>query len=104
MPRGRRRLTDVEALERELNELKQRQAELRQRLRSLRGSRGEVRKLEDRLAKQFATAKWIAEQIKRFRPEFDELEFYRSVEPRQPAPRGRRRRATAEAAEAAPGA
>jgi chromosome segregation ATPase len=98
MPRGRRRLSlDVSTLEQQLTELKQRQAELRVQLRKLRNSSGEVSKLEEKLQKQLAGAKWTARQIQELKPDWDEVGFYQSVTPRQPAPRGRRKRATAEA-------
>lgn len=98
MPRGRRRMsTDVSTLEQQLNELKQRQAELRQQLRKLKNSSGEVSKLEEKLQKQLATAKWTANQIRELKPEWDEVGFYQSVSARQPAPRGRRKRVAAEA-------
>jgi hypothetical protein len=103
MPRGRRRATpitpgptDVNALEEELNSLKARQAELRQQIRRMRGSQSEIRKLEDKLSKQLAGARWTADQIKELRPDWDEMAFYRSVSPKQPTPRGRRRRITPE--------
>ena len=98
MPRGRSRAgTDVTALEDELNALKQRQAELRQRIRRLRNSQGEIRKLEEKLAKQLGPAKWTVNQIKQLQPDWDEIGFYHTAEPRQPAPRGRRRKVAPEA-------
>jgi chromosome segregation ATPase len=97
MPRGRRRSLDATALEEELNQLKQRQADIRSQLRRLRNSQGEIRKLEEKLQGQLASAKWTVGKIKELRPEWDELGFYETVRARQPAPRGRRRRtATAE--------
>ena len=102
MPRGRRRreAPDVNALEQELEALKRRQAELRAQLRLQRSGSAGVRKLEEKLTKQLATAKWTVGQIRELKPDWDELGFYRSVSPRQPSPRGRRRR-TAEGAETA---
>jgi hypothetical protein len=97
MPRGRRRVVDVSTLEEELNALKQRQTELRQQLRRMRNSQGEVKKLEDKLTNQLATAKWTVGQIQQLRPDWDEIGFYQSVNARQPTPRGRRRRTPAEA-------
>jgi DNA repair exonuclease SbcCD ATPase subunit len=97
MPRGRRRVVDVSTLEEELNALKQRQTELRQQLRRMRNSQGEVKKLEEKLGKQLATARWTAGQIRQVQPEWDEIGFYQSVSARQPTPRGRRRRTPAEA-------
>jgi hypothetical protein len=95
MPRGRRRSTpDVNSLESELTRLRQRQAELRQQIRRARNSEGEVRKLEEKLTKQLSGAKWTADQIKQLQPNWDDLDFYRSVPARQPTPRGRRRRST----------
>jgi hypothetical protein len=93
MPRGRRRaVTDVTALEDQLSALKQRQTELRQQIRRLRNSQGEVRKLEEKLAKQLGPAKWTVNQIKQLQPDWDEVGFYHMAEARQPAPRGRRRK------------
>lgn len=92
MARGPRRRTDAGALEAELEKLKARQTELRQQLRKLRISAGGVRKLEDKLRKQLAGARWTAEQIKGVQPGWNELEFYQSVPPKQPTPRGRRPR------------
>jgi chromosome segregation ATPase len=95
MPRGRRRVVDATALEQELEQLKQRQAELRAQLRQLKRGSGGVRKLEEKLERQLATAKWTVGLIKELQPEWDELGFYEGVKARQPTPRGpRRRRAT----------
>ena len=98
MPRGRRTSSpDAETLEQELNALKQRQAELRAQIRKLRvGSTG-TRKLEEKLAKQLSAAKWTVGEIKQIQPDWDELGFYQSVQAKQPAPRGRRPKATQEA-------
>lgn len=94
MPRGRRRASvDVSTLEEELQELKQRQSELRQQIRKMRNSDSEVRKLEEKLSKQLAGAKWTAEQIRQLNPGWDEFGFYQSVPAKKPAPRGRRPRA-----------
>lgn len=92
MPRGPRRRTDASVLEAELQKLKERQADLRQQLRKLRTSAGGVRKLEEKLRKQLAGARWTAEQIKGIQPGWSEIEFYQSVTPKQPTPRGRRPR------------
>lgn len=98
MPRGKRRVsTNVSVLETELNELKAREAELRAAIRRLRNHDGEVRKLEEKLAKQLSGARWVANQIRELRPDWDEVGFYSSVEPKQPTPRGRRPRAAAAA-------
>jgi chromosome segregation ATPase len=99
MPRGRRRSsTDVNALEAELQQLKQRQSELRTQIRRLRSSGSEIRKLEEKLDKQLAVAKWTANEIKEVQPDWNEITFYESVQPRKPTPRGRRpRSATPEA-------
>ena len=103
MPRGRRRMspstgagTNVNALEEELNQLRQRQTELRQQIRRMKNSQSEIGKLEDKLSKQLGTATWTVEQIRGLRPDWDEIGFYQSVAARQPTPRGRRRRAVAE--------
>ncbi len=96
--RGRRKApADLRKLEEELQLLKQRQAELRQQIRRIRNSAGEIRKLEEKLEKYLAPAKWIVEQIKQLRPDWDETRFYQSVQPRQPARRGRRPRAEVQA-------
>lgn len=96
MPRGRRpatpNLTDLEA---ELEALKQRQAELRAQMRQLRTGAGGIRKLEEKLANQLATAKWTVQQIQGLQPDWDDLGFYQSVVAKQPTPRGRRPRAAA---------
>ena len=99
MPRGRRRATpDVNALESELQQLRQKQAELRQQIRRMRNSQGEIRKLQEKLTKQLSTAKWTVKQIHELQPNWDDVGFYQSVSARQPAPRGRRRRAAGEGA------
>ena len=98
MPRGRRRTLDVTALEQELDELRKRQLALRQQLRRMRGSGREIGKLQEKLEKQLGIAKWTIEQIKELQPDWDDLGFYQSVKPRQPAPRGRRPRAAKQAA------
>src|SRR5437764_11216538 len=94
MRRGRRPRAQVtsntaDALEAELQQLKERQAELRQQLRRMKGGEGEIRRLQSRLEGQFARAKWTAEQIKQIRPDWDDWGFYQGVRSRQPAPRGR---------------
>lgn len=100
MPRPRRGLTapslNVQSMEEELEELKARHAELRQRLRRMRAGSTEVRKLEEKLEKQLATAKWTAREIREINPDWDETGFYQSVEPRKPTPRGRRPRVAVE--------
>ena len=96
MPRGRRRVVDATTLEQELEQLKQRQAELRAQIRQLKRGSGGVRKLEEKLERQFATAKWTVGQIKELQPDWDEIGFYQSVEAKQPTPRGPRRRRTAD--------
>jgi hypothetical protein len=72
--------------------LKQRQAELRAAIRRMRSGATGIRKLEEKLAKQFATAKWTVNLIKQIDPAYDDIQFYFSVEAKQPAPRGRRPR------------
>ena len=95
MPRGRRPRAAAppaaEALEQELERLKQRQAEIRQQLRRMRTGAGGIRKLEEKLEKQFGNAKWTVQQIQAIQPEWDDWGFYRTVQARQPTPRGRRR-------------
>lgn len=96
MPRGRRRASgDVNALEDELQQLRDRQAALREQIRRLQNSEGEIRKLEEKLTTQFGNAKWTVRQIKELRPDWDEQGFYASVEARKPTPRGRRPRSVA---------
>lgn len=100
MPRGVRRSaapkpTDVEALEAELEQLRSQQATLRQQLRELRKSGPELQKLQAKLEKQFAEAKWTAQQIHAIHPDWDDVGFYGSVQAKQPTPRGRRPRAAA---------
>lgn len=98
MPRGRRKAApDLGSLEQELAALKQRQMELRSQIRKLKTGSTGIRKLEEKLAKQLATAKWTVHLIKQNQPEWDEMGFYQSVQPKQPAPRGRRPRAAAAA-------
>src|SRR5689334_6356437 len=93
MPRGKRRVsTNVSELESELSGLKSREAELRAAIRRLKNHDGEVRKLEDKLTKQLSGARWVANQIREVRPDWDEIAFYNSVAPKQPTPRGRRPR------------
>ena len=91
-PRAETTSASAEALEAELQRLKERQAELRQQLRRMKGGEGEIRRLQTRLECQFARAKWTVDQIKQIRPDWDDWGFYQGVRSRQPAPRGRRRR------------
>jgi hypothetical protein len=98
MPRGRRRevtASDSSALERELQQIKAREAEIRALLRRQRNTSTEVRKLEEKLRKQLAGARWVANQIRQLEPGWNEVGFYNSVEPKQPTPRGRRPRSAA---------
>src|SRR5918998_646700 len=96
MPRRRRVTTrsasDVTALEQEMEQLKQRQAELRALIRQQRRGAGGVEKLQERLERQLGRAKWTVQEIRAIQPDWDEWGFYRSVQPQQPAPRGRRGR------------
>jgi hypothetical protein len=93
MPRGKRTISqDASAIEAELNAIKARQAELRAALRKFRSGDTEIRKMEEKLAKQLAGARWLANEIKGVRSTWDEIEFYRSVDPKKPTPRGRRPR------------
>jgi hypothetical protein len=82
----------VTDLEQELTQLKERQAELRAQIRRLRNSAGEIGKLEEKLGNQLASAKWTISQIRQVQPEWDEMGFYESVQPKKPTPRGRRPR------------
>lgn len=100
MPRGRRRSTvDLTSLEQELELLKQRQAELRAQMRQLRSGASGIRKLQEKLEKQLASAKWTVGEIKQLQPDWDEQGFYQSVTAKQPTPRGRRPRTTPEDSE-----
>ena len=100
-PRGRPRKnsTDVNALEEEMQRLRDRQSEIRQQLRRLRNSEGEVRKLEEKLEKQFAAAKWTVGEIRQLNPTWDEQRFYENVQAKKPTPRGRRPRAASNGSE-----
>lgn len=101
MPRGRRRTPppDVLTLEQELEQLRRRQMEVRQQIRRMRNSHGEVAKLQDKLQKQLAGAKWTVGLIRQVQPDWDEWGFYQSIQARPPTPRGRRRRATEDGGE-----
>jgi len=80
MPRGRRRSTpDAQTLEQQLAELKQRQAEIRRQIRLMKQGGSEVKKLEEKLEKQFAQAKWTVQQIKEAQPDWDDWGFYQAV-------------------------
>jgi hypothetical protein len=83
----------VEALEAQLAELREQQAALRQHLRDLKKGGPALRKLEEKLSKQFAEAKWTVQQIHELQPDWDDVGFYGSVQAKQPTPRGRRPRA-----------
>lgn len=64
MPRGRRQAApDIAALEQGIQLLKQRQAEIRARLRRMKSGATGVRKLEEKLEQQLASAKWTVQQI-----------------------------------------
>ncbi len=95
MPRGRAvnygglPPAEVHALESELADLRQKQADVRARLRKARGRQGGVRKLEVKLERQLATAKWTVQQIREIDRNWDELGFYKTVIARKPLPRGR---------------
>jgi chromosome segregation ATPase len=87
----------VEALESQLAALREQQAALRQQLREARKGGSEIGKLQAKLEKQFAEAKWTAQQIHALQPDWDDVGFYKTVTAKQPMPRGRRpRTATAE--------
>lgn len=93
MPRGRRSTPDLEALERELVAVKERQAQIRRVIRLNKGNNTEIRKLQDKLEKQLAAAKWTVQQIHELQPAWDDVGFYQTVRAVQPTPRGRRPRA-----------
>src|SRR4051812_12718777 len=80
---------DLAALEQELEQLKQRQAALRAQIRQRQPGAGGVQKLQEKLERQLGSAKWTVQQIREVQPDWDEWGFYRSVEARPPAPRGR---------------
>jgi uncharacterized protein (DUF3084 family) len=84
---GRRSVTDLEL---ELEELKRRHAALRQQLRRVKRGAAGVGKLQEKLEKQLAAAKWTVQQIHQIDPSWDDKGFYESVAPREPKPRGRR--------------
>ncbi len=93
MPRGRRAASaslSAEDIQRELEQLKLRQRELGVLLRKSRSGSTEVRKLEQKLEKQFAAAKWTVGNIKAIQPDWDDVRFYGTVKAVQPTPRGRR--------------
>ena len=97
MPRGRRRLPrDITTLEQQLAALREQEAELKAQIRRIQNREGEVKKLEEKLEKQLATAKWTVQQIQEVQPDWDFRGFYESIQPRRPSPRGRRPRAAAE--------
>jgi hypothetical protein len=56
-----------------------------------------VRKLEEKLLKQLAAAKWTVRLIQQNQADWDELGFYQSVPAKAPTPRGRRTRTAAAA-------
>ena len=84
------------ALERGLEQVKECQVELRRALRERKKGSGSIGALEAMVEKQLATAKWTAAQILELNPEWDELAFYRSVQPKSRTPRSPKRRATGE--------
>ena len=93
MPRGRRSATpDLGSLEQELAALKARQSELRAQIRKMKVGGAGIRKLEEKLANQLASAKWTVHLIKQNQPEWDDLGFYQTVTAKPPTPRGRRTR------------
>ena len=99
MARGRRASSasnTAEDIQRELEQLKQRQSELRGLLRKSRTGGTELRKLEQKLEKQFAAAKWTVGQIRAIQPDWDDVGFYGTVKAVQPTPRGRRPKASTE--------
>ena len=74
--------------------LKQRQAAIRQQIRELRSGSGSISKVEEKLAKQLAAAKWTVQEIKQLQPGWDHIGFYGTVAAVAPKPRGRCRAAT----------
>lgn len=91
MPRGQRiQSLKLDALEAEMASLKERQALLRREIRRLNGGGAEIQKLQEKLEKQLAGAKWIVQQIQELQPDWDDVGFYQTVLPVQPARRGRR--------------
>lgn len=98
-PRARRAssvATPAEDSQSELEQLKQRKSELRGLLRKSRTGGTEVRKLEQKLEKQFAAAKWTVGQIRAIQPDWDDVGFCGTVKAVQPTPRGRRPRSSAD--------
>jgi hypothetical protein len=85
----------VDALEEELQRLKQQRSELRRLFRLLKNGRVKIGKLEEKLTRRFGSAKWTASQIKELQPDKDERSFHRSVAAHPPASRRRRQRAQA---------
>ena len=76
-----------------LEQLNQRQSELTGLLRKSRSGGTEVRKLEQKLEKQFAAAKWTVGPIRAIQPHWDDTGFDWTVRAVQPSPRGRRPKA-----------
>mgnify|MGYP001375799490 CR=1 FL=1 len=99
MARGRRpQRPDITALEAELATLKERHRHVRQQIRQLKGNRTGVLKLQEKLEKQLATAKWTVAQIHELQPDWDDVGFYQTVKPVKPT-RGRRPKVDVPAAE-----
>ncbi len=92
---GRRRRdsdAELQRLESEMQLLRERQSDLRLKIKQMRSSRGEVSKLEEKLAKQLSTAKWTIQEIEQLDPTWSFLAFYQKVDAKKPTPRGRRPR------------
>lgn len=83
---------DLASLENQLAQLQEQQAEIRRQLRESRKGGSSLRKLEEKLAGQFAAAKWTVQQIQQLQPDWDDQGFYAAVTAQEPTPRGRRPR------------
>jgi hypothetical protein len=102
MARAKRASTaEEEKVELQIRDLAQQMAIARRKLRELRNNETSVGKLLEKLDRQLATAKWTARAIKELQEDWDEVAFYKTVEPRKPTLRGRAARAARLAQEAA---
>jgi len=89
----RRKKSDSQAeVERELEALRDQSRALRLKLRKMRNSGTEIRKLEEKLTRQLGYAKYTIEQIQDLNANWDEAGFYKNTPPRKPAARGRKRK------------
>lgn len=91
MPRRKKSDSQTE-IERELETLRDQSRALRLKLRKMRNSGTEIRKLEEKLTRQLGYAKYTIEQIRDLNANWDEAGFYKTTPPRKPAARGRRRK------------